>query len=312
MKSLTLEEAETLYRKPVEELQEKAMKVRLEKHGKKIKFYRNPFTPVSVTKEECELDCKHCNRHYLKHMVQVDNGQDLVKVASLLSESGVKGLVLSGGSRTDGSVPVYEFKEDVLKLKKDTGLRINAHTGVLTEKQAKEFAVFLDSAVTDVIGDRETVKEILGLDYGAEDYHRTLKYLRKYGVRNISPHVIVGLHYGKIRGELKALELLDDVDPENIVIVVFIPTKGTMMEKNNPPEIEDVAKIISIARLMYPEKEISLSCVRPGGRYRLKLDEEAIKSGLTKVVLPSKSAYETAERLGLDVEEINESRCCSW
>ncbi len=312
MKTITLDEAEKLFDEEVGKLQEKAMKTRLRQFGEEIKFYRKPFTPVSITKNRCELNCKHCNKHYLEHMYKVDDAGDLLKLSKILSESGVNGVVLSGGSRRDGSVPTYEFTDTIKEIKEDTALTINAHTGILTEKQAKTIAEFLDAALTDVVGDRETVKEILGLDYGPGDYLRTLNYLRNFGVKNISPHIIVGLYYGKIRGELRALDILRDIDPDTIVIVVFIPTKGTVMEDMDPPRIKDVAKIISIARLMYPKKDISLSCVRPGGRYRLKLDREAIKSGITKMALPSKSAYETAQELGLDVVEIRESRCCSW
>jgi hypothetical protein len=76
--------------------------------------------------------------------------------------------------------------------------------------------------------------------------------------------------------------------------------------------VEEVAKIIAIARILYPAKNISLSCVRPGGRYRSSLDAQAIRSGVNKIAVPSKAAYKTAEELGLAIDEIKESRCCSW
>jgi len=306
------ENAKNLFEGDLKYLQEMAIKTRFNKFGNKILFYRKPFTPISVTKNYCELNCKHCNKHYLEHMYKVDNPDDLIKISKFLSKSNVNGIILSGGSKRDGSVPIYEFKDVIKKIKDETGLIINAHTGILNEKQAMIVSEFLDSALTDVIGDKETINDILGLDYDIDDYYKTLKYLKQFGVRNISPHIIVGLYYGKIRGELNALDLLRDIDVSTIVIVVLIPTKGTEMENISPPRIEDVAKIISIARLMYPEKDISLSCVRPGGRYRIYLDREAIKSGITKIALPSKGAYEASKELGLDIIEINESKCCSW
>ncbi len=311
MKEIT-ENAKNLFEEDLKYLQEMAIKTRFNKFGNKILFYRKPFTPISVTKNYCELNCKHCNKHYLEHMYKVDNPDDLIKISKFLSKSNVNGIILSGGSKSDGSVPIYEFKEVIKKIKDETGLVINAHTGILNEKQAMIVSEFLDSALTDVIGDKETINDILGLDYDIDDYYKTLKYLKQFGVRNISPHIIVGLYYGKIRGELNALDILRDIDVSTIVIVVLIPTKGTEMENISPPRIEDVAKIISIARLMYPEKDISLSCVRPGGRYRIYLDREAIKSGITKIALPSKGAYEASKELGLDIIEINESKCCSW
>lgn len=312
MKEMTLQEAKELFKEDVDKLQKMAMETRQKYLGKKITFYRQPFTPVSLTKTRCELSCKHCNTHYLEHMHPVDTPENLIKIAGILRESGVNGIVLSGGSKKDGSVPTYEFADAIKKIKNETNLAINAHTGIITEGQAQIISEFLDSALTDVIGDKETVKEILGLDYGPKDYRRTLEYLKKFGVKNISPHVIVGLYWGKIKGELNALDIVRVADPKTIVIVVFIPTKGTVMENADPPKIEEVSKVISIARLMYPDKNISLSCVRPGGRYRLELDREAIKSGINKIAVPSKSAYITSKELGLDITEIRESRCCSW
>jgi uncharacterized radical SAM superfamily protein len=309
---ITLREAQKLFREDVKVLQEQAFDCRLQNFSKKITFYLRPFEPVSVTGDRCDLSCKHCNKHYLKHMQQADSEESLRKLASSLSKDGVSGLVLSGGTKKDGSVPVYEFAEALKRIKEETGLRMSAHTGVLTDEQAKSFSLFLDAALTDVVGDAETVKEVLGLPGGPEDYRRTLQLLRDAGVKNLSPHIIVGLRFGKISGELAALDLLREFSPENIVIVVLIPTKGTEMENISPPGIDDVSKIISIARLMYPKTNISLSCVRPGGRYRLSLDAEAVKSGVNKMAVPSKSAYKMAKEFGLEIEEIKESRCCSW
>jgi lipoyl synthase len=303
---------EDLFTEDLDKLQEMAWKMRKQYFTNKIKFYLQPFEPVSVTGKECDLSCKHCNKHYLEHMHWLKNKKNIPKLFKLLAESNVNGVVLSGGSRKDGSVPTYDYASEVKSAKKKTGLLINAHTGIINKKQAEILTGFIDSALTDVIGDSETVKEILGLKYGPDDYKKTLQLLRKNGVRNLSPHIIVGLNHGKIKGELKALSILREVNPENIVIVVFIPTKGTAMAKDKPPKIDEVAKIIAIARIMYPDKNISLSCVRPGGKYRTELDKAAIKSGINKIAVPSKAAYKAAKDLELSINEIKESRCCAW
>jgi uncharacterized radical SAM superfamily protein len=309
---IALEMNKELFNEDLPKLQGMATKLRNRYFGKRIAFYTKPYTPVSVTGAECELSCKHCNKHYLGHMEKASTGKQLEKMIDSLASSGIEGVVLSGGSRADGSVPTYEKAAAIKKAKKKTDLMINAHTGIVTKEQAKKMAGYVDAALTDVIGDRETVKEILGLPYGPEDYRRTLRLLRDSGIENLSPHIIVGLYHGKIKGELRALNLVKEIDPDNIVIVVFIPTKGTLMEKDKPPKVEDVAKIIAIARILYPMKNISLSCVRPGGRYRTALDREAIKSGANKIAVPSKSAYTTAKEMGLEVYEFKNSRCCSW
>jgi uncharacterized radical SAM superfamily protein len=301
-----------LFDEDLKKLQAMALKMRRRFFGKRMTFYLKPYTPVSVTGTSCELSCRHCDKHYLKHMEQAGTKKELEKILASLKGSGVKGVVLSGGSRADGSVPTYEFADAIKKAKKKTGLVMNAHTGIINKQQGKKLAEYVDAALTDVIGDADTTRDILGLPYSPEDYRRTLVILRKMGIENLSPHIIVGLHHGEIRGELTALNMLREVKPDNIVIVVFIPTKGTPMEKDKPPKVEEVAKIISIARILYPLTNISLSCVRPGGRYRSALDKAAIRSGINKIAVPSKAAYEAAEELSLEVTEIKESRCCAW
>ena len=220
----------------LDELKQRAFEVRGKYFGGDIFFYRKPYTPVSFTGVECELACKHCNRHYLKHMMSFSGERGLIKLAHKLRDEQVKGLVLSGGSRLDGSVPLYDYAKILSQIKKDTSLRLNAHTGILNDNQAKGYSMFLDAALTDVIGDGDTIRQILGLKNKPSDYRNTLKLLEGYGVKNLSPHIIVGLHYGRIRGEYNALKLLEGLNLSNIVVVVFIPTQGTMMQNCNPPD----------------------------------------------------------------------------
>lgn len=309
---MALEMNKELFKEDLPKLQAMATKLRQRYFGKRIAFYTKPYTPISVTGAECELSCKHCGKHYLGHMEKASSGKQLEKLMEYIASSGTEGIVLSGGSKKDGSVPTYEKAAFIKKAKKKTNLMINAHTGIVTKEQAKKMAGYVDAALTDVIGDKDTIKKILGLPYGPEDYRKTLRLLRDMGIENLSPHIIVGLHHGKIKGELAALNMIKDVDPDNVVIVVFIPTKGTPMAKDAPPKIEDVSKIIAIARILYPTKNISLSCVRPGGRYRSSLDREALRSGVNKIAVPSKAAYKAAEEMGLEIHEVKTSRCCSW
>jgi len=85
--------------------------------------------------------------------------------------------------------------------------------------------------------------------------------------------------------------------------VVFIPTKGTELEEIKPPNIEDVVKVITKAREIF-EVPLSLSCVRPGGRYRSMLDMYSILSGIDRIAVPSRKAFSISKELGLNIIEI--------
>jgi uncharacterized radical SAM superfamily protein len=286
----------------------KAFSRRVELSGENIHFFNEPFTPVSLTGTHCSLRCKHCNSHYLNHMLDGSPGK-LYSHAANLANIGAKGILLSGGSSPDGSVPTYEQADVIQKIKCDLNLKISAHTGIVNRMQAQALSQYLDMALVDVIGDDETIHDILGLDACAMDYENSLKELSAAGIP-LAPHVIVGLHYGELRGEFRALEMVKKFNPEVVVIVVFIPTKGTSMERTAPPKLEDVAKVIIKAREMF-DVPLSLSCVRPGGRYRSMLDSYAILSGIDRIAVPSKSAYSTAKDMGLNIVEISKM-CCSY
>lgn len=276
--------------------------------GNNIHFFNEPFTPISLTGKSCSLQCKHCNSYYLNHMLDGSPGK-LYSQAAHQANIGAKGILMSGGSAPDGSVPTYDQADLIKKIKHETNLKISAHTGIVNRTQAKALSKYLDMALVDVIGDDETIHDILGLDACAMDYENSLKELSVAGIP-LAPHVIVGLHYGELKGEFRALEMVKKFNPEVVVIVVFIPTKGTFMEGTTPPRLEDVAKVITKAREMF-DVPLSLSCVRPGGRYRSMLDGYAILSGIDRIAVPSKSAYSTAKELGLNVVDIPKM-CCSY
>ncbi len=285
-----------------------AFERRLRLFGSDILFFNEPFTPVSLTGARCALSCKHCNSHYLRHMLD-GSGRKLQTEAAKLADRGAQGILLSGGSTADGSVPTYEQSDVIQKIKRDTKLKISAHTGIVNSSQAQILSEYLDMALVDVLGDDETVHDILGIDACVQDYEESLRHLSSLGIP-LAPHIIVGLHNGQLKGEFKALEIVKKFNPVTVVIVVFIPTKGTAMESVPPPKIEDVVKVITTAREMF-DVPLSLSCVRPGGRYRRELDKYAILGGIDRIAVPSKSAAVTARELGLNIIEIPKM-CCSY
>ncbi len=281
---------------------------RVKLFGTDIHFFKEPFTPISLTGTRCSLQCRHCNSHYLRHMLDGSEGK-LRFEASKLAYKGAKGILLSGGSAADGSVPTYEQTSVIQEIKRDTGLKLCAHTGIVNSSQAQALSEYLDMALMDVLGDDETIHDILGIDACVQDYENSLNHLSSAGIP-LAPHIIVGLHNGKLKGEFRALEVVKKFNPEVVVIVVFIPTKGTALEGVAPPGVEDVAKVITKAREMFGVP-LSLSCVRPGGRYRSMLDMYAILGGTDRIAVPSRKAYTICGELGLNIIEIPKM-CCSY
>lgn len=281
--------------------------------GNEITIYKNAFPPVSITGTGCSLRCAHCSTHYLNHMKPALSGEDLLTHCRALNEKGVPGIVLSGGCRPDGTVPLDEFRDNIRAVKDETDLAILAHTGPINQRQADTIGrAGLDGALLDVIGSAETAERVYGVRMTPERFSDTIKSIKGSGIENLSPHIIVGLDFGKMVGEIKALELLKGAEPDNICIIVLIPTKGTKMEGIPPPAPDVVGRITALAKLMHPDVPVALGCVRPGlGSYRREIDRAAVMAGATKVAVPSKGAYDAAKTLGLKVKEYQQM-CCAW
>jgi uncharacterized radical SAM superfamily protein len=307
---ISYEEAEELFLLDDSEgLFKTAQFVAQKKSGGTITLCKNAFPPVSVTGRECSLNCHHCGRHYLKHMKPAPSNELLLNHCLKLQNQGVPGIVLSGGSRADGIVPLDDFSKGIRDVKEQTDLTILAHTGPIDARQASVLAgAGLDGSLLDVIGSADTTERVFGIRIGPRKYKQAIAAINENSMI-FSPHIIVGLDYGKINGELKALELLRGADVDNICIIVLIPTMGTKMEDVRPPSPDVVGRITAIANLMHPDVPVTLGCVRPGKSYRRAIDEAAVRAGATKVSIPSEAARKTAEKLGLKIKEIEQS-CC--
>src|SRR3972149_3952163 len=178
----------------------------------------NDFPTISVTGKGCALQCKHCGGKVLETMYPATTPKALFELCAKLKQDGALGCLISGGCLPDGSVPLKAFVGAIEKIKRELGLTVFVHTGIIdyeTAKRLKKSGV--DSALIDVIGFDETIKEIYNLKVTVRDYENSLRALDKAGLFFV-PHVIVGLHHGELGGELKALEIISQTSPSALVV----------------------------------------------------------------------------------------------
>ncbi|MEM4701070.1 MAG: radical SAM protein, partial [Candidatus Bathyarchaeia archaeon] len=252
------------------------------------------FPTISVTGKGCALNCKHCGGKVLETMRPARTPEELYNLCAKLKKEGAVGCLISGGCLLDGSVPLEKFAEAIQRVKADFSLTIFAHVGIVNFDNAlklKEAGV--DAALIDIIGDDETIREIYNLSVTVKDYENALKALSRSGLCFV-PHVIVGLYYGLLKGELQALRMISRHKPSAIVIIAFMPIRGTMMENVKPPEPLEIAKVLAIARIMFPKTPIALGCMRPKGKHRAETDILAIKAGIDAIAFPSEEAIKYA------------------
>jgi len=241
-------------------------------------------------------------------MIAATTPKKLIQVCEQITEKGAIGCLISGGSLPDGSVPLKRFVDAIGKIKR-LGLKVIVHTGLIDAESAQALkCAGVDAALIDVIGSNDTIKNIYNLDATFKDFERSLHALYKSGLPTV-PHVLVGLHYGEVKGEYSAIRLISKYAPSALVIIALTAIKGTPMEHILPPEPEDISKIIVAARLQMPRTPLALGCMRPLGEHRVRLDALALKAGVNAIAFPSKDVFTLIKTMG--IEPVFHSICCS-
>lgn len=268
------------------------------------------FPTVSVTGCSCSLNCRHCGGKVLETMHPATTPTALFNLATRLKTEGAKGLLVSGGCLPDGSVPLEDYAQVLGRLKRELGLTVFVHTGIVSAQTAQALkAAGVDAALIDVLGSERTIKQTLNLNVSVADYAGSLRALTQAGL-NVVPHVIVGLNHGGIEGEPHALRIIaENAAPKAVVIIAFMPIRGTEMATTPPPTPLAIARTAAAARVSFPSTPLALGCMRPKGKQRAETDLYALKAGVDAIAFPSDAAIEYAKAQGCRVAF--SSFCCA-
>ncbi len=271
---------------------------------------KNPkaFLPISITGSGCALDCDHCDSKILEPMIPLNPKEGLYAMCERLAKGGTEAVLISGGSQRDGKVPFMKHIDAISRIKKDLGLKVMVHTGLVDETMAKGLKeAGVDGVALDIIGSNETIKKVYHLNSTIEDYDYSLKVLTDYGL-SIRPHIILGLHYGKMLGEYDALEMISKYPVHALILVIFTPLHGTLMQKVAPPPTDEVADFFHRARMKMPDSKILVGCARPSGEYKKIVDIAAVDAGLNGIAYPAEGVIEHAKAKGL-IPKFFENSC---
>jgi uncharacterized radical SAM superfamily protein len=278
----------------------------------KTRYYSSSpadFPTISVTGKGCGLKCKHCGGRVLETMYPAETPEKLFELCAQLKRNSALGCLISGGCLPDGTVPLARFVEAIGKIKKELDLTVFVHTGIVDCETAQALRkANVDSALIDIIGSDETINEIYNLNVAVKSYNDSLKALHQAGITFV-PHVIAGLHHGKLKGELHALKMISKYKPSAVVVIAFMPIRRTEMSHVKPPEPLDIAKVIVAARLMLPTTPLVLGCMRPKGTHQAKTDVLALKAGVNAIAFPTEDAVRFAENRGYST--VFSSLCCA-
>lgn len=250
------------------------------------------FPAVSITGRECRLGCDHCRGRYLRGMIPAPDPDGLVHLARELERRGAEGMLISGGHDDRGRLPLDRFTGAIARVKEETDLLINLHTGFLGRGTASDLvAAGVDAFSLDLVQDPGVIQGLMHLDAGKEDYRDLLETLESAGARAV-PHLCVGLPGSTPAGEGEAVALASDFPVSGLILLGFLPTPGTPWEGADPPPRGRLISALSQG-LDLLDVPVMLGCMR--SRADRALEREFISSGGSGIAVPSGEVLEWAQ-----------------
>ena len=271
---------------------------------------KNSFPAFSVTAGACALDCDHCQAKILEPMIPATTPQMLEqRVRDLVLMQDLQGFLLSGGSNRRNEIKYERYFPVLERLKRDfPHLRIAVHSALLDERRAKLMeSAGVDTAMMDVIGSQETIGQVYHLDRPVADFETTLAALCATSMQ-VVPHIVVGLHYGRILGEAAALEICARHPIHSLVLVVVMPLYAKPGTFVTPPAA-DVGRVFLDARRRMGSRQVLLGCARPPGLHKRATDAYAVMAGLDGIAFPADGAVAVSRAIGRPYEQ--QHACCS-
>lgn len=269
---------------------------------KKINFFitSDTFPSISVTGNSCSLMCQHCRGKLLERLIHATTNEGLERKAILLHRKGAKGILLTGGCDERGCVPIKNLIPAIKKLKEETDLIIIAHTGFISPEEAGLLKNSgLDGIGFDVMGDMTSVSEVYGLRVSEKEYMDSLQAISRSGLF-IFPHVCVGIHFGKLSGEYRALEMIRTIMPTAVIITGLMPVAGTPME-NIRPDPSDFENVLKKAIRMFPHTPVLLGCAHSSGKDRADIEKMALLCGVSGIAAPAMNTIKYAQENGYEI-----------
>lgn len=254
---------------------------------------------ISITGAECKLQCDHCKGKILAPMIPARTPEALWRAVNKAIDKGALGMLLTGGSNLRNEVE-YDPYYPVLRRIKDTwpAFNIALHTALVNRATAQRMEdAGIDSAMMDVIGAQDTITQVYHLKRSVDDFERTLEHLGATRMRLV-PHIVIGLHYGKLLGEWNALAMLQRHRLSALVLVVAMPFYAPASRPFATPDSTAVGRFFLAARQALPDTPLLLGCARPPGRARLEIESYAVMAGLDGLAHPSEGMIELAQQLG--------------
>jgi uncharacterized radical SAM superfamily protein len=269
------------------------------------------FIAVSLTGMRCDLMCDHCRTRMLSALHRAATPERFLTLAENMHARGCRGMLLTGGCDSDGTIPLPAFAEAVREAKQRWGLRFASHSKLATERFARSAAeAGIDLLMLDLVGDTESLRGVYHLHgKSLRDVEASLDHSEAHGLP-LAPHIMLGLAHGRVRGERRALEMLRGRrNLRALVLVVLTPLRATPMAGTRI-DLPAVLEVMADARREFPDIPMTLGCAKTGGAMQRRLEEHALALGFDAIAYPSEGIVGRAREMGCEVR-FSEA-CCAF
>jgi methylornithine synthase len=254
----------------------------------------------------CRNDCRFCffrrsniiSRRYRKEATEI------LSAALRLADSGIHLVDLTMGEDPDvfaqGEAGFDRLVELVISIRRATGLQVMVSPGVvpqtvlnrLGQAGAAWYACYQETHRRGLFNELRP----------GQDYDNRLDAKRNAHRQGllIEEGLLCGV--GETPADIAtSVRMMQDLDADQIRVMRFVPQPGTPMGDRTPPDSESEMKIISVLRLVFPDRLIPAS-LDVEGLDGLKRRLDAGANVITSIV-PSGNALAGVASHDLDIEE---------
>jgi uncharacterized radical SAM superfamily protein len=235
---------------------------------------RVKYKSISLTGSWCALNCKFCGGKYLVNMIQVTPSSFEQTIRELYS-TGVRGVLLSGGFRRNGTLPIEPYLKPLQEVKSKYKLIISAHLGLVTNQDLLSAL----RGLIDVVDYEFTLSpyianQVRGYNFSVEKYLKALAKMIESRLY-IVPHVYAW-HPEVSRETLRSeLSVLSDLGFNAVTLLVYLDPYN----QYEPNKLAERAlSNVEYARSVFPG-ELYMGCMRPG-HVKPLLDPVIVERGL--------------------------------
>jgi uncharacterized radical SAM superfamily protein len=281
---------------------------------------RDSFLNISITGENCELNCPHCRKHLLKSMDFAADPAHFEGHIMAKAKTGVlKGFLISGGFDREGKLNLDGYLDSIKRIKAAYSyLKVYAHTGFVEEEEALKIKQSgIDGVLSNVISSSNAIEKVYNLPgYLPSDYYRTLENLKKAKNRT-APHVIIGLDHGIIKSEFEAVRQIAKIGADCLVFVIMkklskdinFPAAANGSAGSSELDLESIASLVSYSVKLMPGKPVSLGCAKPATKQRGLIEIGLIEKGIDIIAFPAEETINHV--ISQKIKYRFEETCCA-